>query len=205
MSSNPSGGNGASSSSSPLPRLGPTWRSSNSQGGKGFQPPPAVSSDPTSSRYSSSGSHDGTVSPNRNSFSALVDDEDSSNKPPERSNSGGFSSRSEGLRTAAPAGGSGGAYRSSSMGGGGGRSLAELASRVGSRSRSQGSSYDDSNRSNNPEEYKKIIRFTREKLLSLRPRPKGFIPSALKHLEGNLILSDEPQDPGRFYFCFVVN
>lgn len=45
----------------------------------------------------------------------------------------------------------------------------------------------------------KVIRYTREKLLSLRPRPRGAdegLPDVLKHLEGNVIISSEPQDPG---------
>ena len=44
----------------------------------------------------------------------------------------------------------------------------------------------------------KIIRFTREKLLSLRPRPTGAVglPDVLKHLEGSVVVASEPQDPG---------
>ncbi|KAL7495872.1 hypothetical protein ACHAWT_004205 [Skeletonema menzelii] len=43
----------------------------------------------------------------------------------------------------------------------------------------------------------KIIRFTREKLLSLRPRPTGDVglPDVLKHLEGSVVVASEPQDP----------
>ncbi|KAK1736422.1 hypothetical protein QTG54_013022 [Skeletonema marinoi] len=43
----------------------------------------------------------------------------------------------------------------------------------------------------------KIIRFTREKLLSLRPRHTGDVglPDVLKHMEGTVVISSEPQDP----------
>ena len=55
----------------------------------------------------------------------------------------------------------------------------------------------------------KIIRFTREKLLSLRPRPTGDVglPDVLKHLEGSVVVASEPQDPGMFIvwinMCFA--
>lgn len=62
----------------------------------------------------------------------------------------------------------------------------------------------------------KIIRFTREKLLSLRPRPTGNVglPDVLKHLEGSVVITNEPQDPGMceielsvslFYMFVYVN
>jgi hypothetical protein len=45
----------------------------------------------------------------------------------------------------------------------------------------------------------KVIRFTREKLLSMRPPPKGSDegpPPQLKHLDGAVIISKTSQDPG---------
>lgn len=138
-----------------------------------------------------------------------------------KSSGGGFMSRSEGLRSAGAVGGS--SYISSraastgSKGGnggsGGGRSLAELASRVSTTSRNHGQSshqrggYDDSasnnrglgtSRANGMIEDKNIIRFTREKLLSMRPRPDGSstgLPDNLQHLEGLPLVSIEPLDP----------
>jgi hypothetical protein len=49
-----------------------------------------------------------------------------------------------------------------------------------------------------------VTRFTREKLLALRPRPEddGGPPEDLKHLDGNPILSAEPLDPGEYLFLW---
>lgn len=46
----------------------------------------------------------------------------------------------------------------------------------------------------------KVIRYTREKLLSLRPRPSGGdeLPEILRHLEGSVVVSVKAQDPGEF-------
>ena len=44
-------------------------------------------------------------------------------------------------------------------------------------------------------EESKTIRFTREKLLSMRPAPSAELPEVLRPLEGNAILSEEAQDP----------
>ena len=56
----------------------------------------------------------------------------------------------------------------------------------------------------------KVIRFTREKLLSLRPTGDEGLPDVLKHLEGSVVISSEPQDPGmlkecifQFYTCVL--
>ena len=51
----------------------------------------------------------------------------------------------------------------------------------------------------------KVIRYTREKLLSLRPVPKEDEgpPAILKHLEGSVVISKAPQDPGELAIvCF---
>ena len=186
------------SSPSSQPRLGPAWRSSSS-GGRGFQPPAEDTS-------------------NRNSFSLLDIDEDTPsssssitthNKPrvaapdsPKR-----FSSRSEGLRSA---GATGGAFQKK------GRSLADLASKFPTsggrdRERSTGHSHrhkeekGNSSSGNSSSGYlkdfvddKKVIRYTRERLLSMRPRVESDAvrPDVLKVLDGIGVLSDGPLDPG---------
>ena len=203
-----SSGTGTSSQ----PRLGPAWRSTH-QGGRGFQPPPAADSDsrePAQRRDS-----------NRNSFSVLgADDETSIGKATgegsafSRAKSVPFSSRSDGLRAS-------GASRTSSLGlgtksTGSGRSLADLAARQGTtRSHSgmggrRASAYDESGLSSNSRassmrnaiDEKKVIRHTREKLLSMRPRPGAdhSRPGNLeKILDGTPLLSEEPLDPGKFF------
>lgn len=59
---------------------------------------------------------------------------------------------------------------------------------------------------NEPSAYKlavdsaKVIRYTREKLLSMRPRPDlsaGFPPPHLAHVDAVALLSETPQDPGK--------
>ena len=47
-----------------------------------------------------------------------------------------------------------------------------------------------------------VIRYTREKLLSLRPVPKGGegLPDVLRALEGSVCVSDAAQDPGECFF-----
>lgn len=47
-----------------------------------------------------------------------------------------------------------------------------------------------------------MIRYTREKLLSLRPVPKGGegLPDVLRALEGSVCVSDAAQDPGECFF-----
>jgi hypothetical protein len=46
---------------------------------------------------------------------------------------------------------------------------------------------------------KSIVRYTREKLLSLRPSASegGELPAKLKHLEGVSVISDKTNDPGK--------
>ncbi|GFH61637.1 hypothetical protein CTEN210_18113 [Chaetoceros tenuissimus] len=175
------------SSPSSQPRLGPAWRSSSS-GGRGFQPPAEDSSNQ-----------------NRNSFSLLdMDEETPSSKPkvavpdsPKR-----FSSRSEGLRSA---GATGGAFQKK------GRSLADLASRFPSSGKDRERSTGHSNRSERDGHHKssssgylkdfvddkKVIRYTRERLLSMRPRVESDAvrPDVLKVLDGIGVLSDVPLDP----------
>ena len=59
----------------------------------------------------------------------------------------------------------------------------------------------------------KVIRYTREKMLSLRGRGDEGPPECLKELEGSVVISEEAQDPGEFlafrYFdldrCGLVN
>jgi len=187
----------ASGSPSSLPRLGPTW--SKGGGGRGFQPPPPAVTRSRSGSVGSSGSE--SRPPNLNKFSVLDDDDDVNceQRP--------ANSRSEALRTF---------HRSSSSGPKPtGRSLADLAARapptgvtrsssapfrgeegggVGGGGRFSGLSSGDGEGSN-----VKVIRFTREKLLSMRKAPGPNDPNppeVLKHIEGTSILSPEPQDPG---------
>ena len=163
--------------------LRPAWKG----GGKGFQPPPTVASerakkidDPRS---------------NMNAFAALDDDEEAaaaaSNHAIINNNT-----RSEALRGSGP----------TASGKPSGRSLSELAARAPgvpetqARAGGGGGRFErlrsDSNVSEGglkPEP--KVIRFTRERLLSMRPAPLSEPPQSLKELIGNSILSEEAQDP----------
>mmetsp|Transcript_24154 Transcript_24154/g.59130 ORF Transcript_24154/g.59130 Transcript_24154/m.59130 type:complete len:680 (+) Transcript_24154:106-2145(+) len=194
--------------------LRPAWsKGAGGGGGRGFQPPPTVSADRSDQPRSSSwGSQERRDS---NKFSALQDEDDekAGSTQREERNSGG--SRGEAFRTSFS--------RSSSGPKPSGRSLADLAAQVpenspaGRRhisnyeSRSSGGSGRFSGlRSGdhaNPgaavsmDSYKpdpKVIRYTREKLLSMRP-PSQFgdqsLPVNLRHLEGSAVLSKAPQDP----------
>lgn len=172
---------------SAVPRLGPAWRGK----GSGFQPPPAV---PDAERRPPAGTthavpagnnhHGGTRErSNSNPFSALDDEEE-----------GRFSH----LRSAAGGSVTAAAYvRSSSTGvvaPSKPRSLADLAASVPRRgSASAGVA--------GTAESEKVIRYTREKLLSLRPRPVekegGELPEILRHLEGSVVVSHVAQDPGK--------
>lgn len=165
--------------------LRPTWsRSSGSQGGRGFQPPPAVPAE-RRSRSGSQGSS-GSAGDQRpsNKFAALDDDEDENPKaarpPPFRSGSFGADRKS-------PSGPKG-------------RSLADLAATVPDATIGRPGSYRSSRSDSFSEPSAKVTRFTREKLLALRPRPDpdAPYPDSLKHLEGNPILSATPLDPGEF-------
>mmetsp|Transcript_9381 Transcript_9381/g.17885 ORF Transcript_9381/g.17885 Transcript_9381/m.17885 type:complete len:1095 (+) Transcript_9381:153-3437(+) len=163
--------------------LRPAWR--NSSGGKGFQPPPSVNSGKGRSSSIGSSTEGSEKSEGRiyNKFSALDDDDDFEvvGGPPAKS-------RLEGLRQ-------GLAVRSASSGtkpGGSGRSLADLAATVPEKAPTS-----SSNRFARDEN---VIRFTREKLLSMRPQPKGEVPEVLRELEGTVVLADKAQDP----VCFDV-
>ena len=155
--------------------LRPAWR--NASGGRGFQPPPTVNSE--RGRSASIGSEGSDKSQGRvyNKFSALDDEDDwdvvGSHQP---------KSRLEGLRQ-------GLAVRSASTGtkpGGSGRSLADLAATVPDKQSSTSSRFArDEN----------VIRFTRERLLSMRPQPKKEMPECLSHLEGTVVLAESAQDP----------
>ncbi len=134
---------------------------------------------------------------------------------------GGFSTRT--MSSSKESGESSGPRR------GGGRSLADLASRFpssgtgglnGRRSSSHHSShgggFDDtegrpgamgigSSRMRDFVDDKKTIRFTREKLLSMRPRPdpNATHPASLHCIEGLPLLSKEPLDPGTYHMVLL--
>jgi hypothetical protein len=203
-------------SSSGSSSLRPAWhKGAGGGGGRGFQPPPTVSSDRgDKARSSSWGSQERR---DANKFSALEDDDDVSSgngKSDERSSG---NSRSEAFRTSFGRGSSSATKPS-------GRSLADLAARVpegaptgrrqttnyeargsGSTGRFTGSRSGDqggSGSGGSVDAYKpdpKVIRYTREKLLSMRsPSHLGDqgLPSSLSHLEGSNIISKTSQDPG---------
>ena len=162
--------------------LRPAWR--NQSGGRGFQPPPTVNSGKGRSSSIGSSTEGSEKSEGRiyNKFSALDDDDDFEVV------GGGPKSRLEGLRQ-------GLAVRSASTGtkpGGSGRSLSDLAATVPEKAASS-----TSNRFARDEN---VIRFTREKLLSMRPQPKGEVPEVLRELEGTVVLAENAQDP----VCFDV-
>ena len=178
------------SGSSSLPRLGPTW----SQGGRGFQPPPPVPAERARTRSSSTGSTGSETKPNINKFSVLDDDDDV--VVPGNGEKRPSNSRSEALRS----------FQRTSSGGPKptGRSLADLAARTPVPSR-LGSTAEGGGRvsgggdSSKDKSSAKVIRFTRERLLSMRPSPKPDAespPPFLKQFEGSVILAMEAQDPG---------
>lgn len=82
--------------------------------------------------------------------------------------------------------------RSSSHGQG--RSLADLAASVPRRNTVVASSTHGGEGSGG----EKVIRYTREKLLSLRPRPGEELPECLRGMEGSVVISSVAQDPGEF-------
>lgn len=217
--------------------LRPAWK-----GGRGFQPPPTVTSDGPTSRGRSSS----IASRDSNKFSALGDDDDdfisvsgkksrdrdrhSNNNNHNNNDAPKVNSRGEAFRSSYGGGGGGG--RNSK----GGRSLADLVSKVpegiprsastgypteeraaprGGRRYSTGDPTTDDarpQRSNEPSAYKqavdaaKVICYTREKLLALRPRPAmdlGSPPPHLKHVEAPALFSELPQDPGKH--CSILS
>jgi len=226
-----------SSNSNALPRLGPAWRS------RGFQPPPAVPSDPRDesyqnklnrSRSGSSGSLGEKGSSgggsNSNSFSAFLSlegsDEDNgangygggrngnedAGAGSRIGSSGGFKSRSDAFMGSGSrsTGGFGPSRNSSNSSSGAfkstGRSLADLAARTpsGGASRTHSGGYRSSGDGGgfsrerpNDDADKKIIRYTRERLLSMRPQPRDpdNIPSHLKYLQATSIVAKSAQEP----------
>ena len=174
--------------------LRPAWKG----GGKGFQPPPTVASEQRAKKADDPRS-------NMNAFAALDDDEEAvaaavSNHAAVNNNNNNNNSRSEALRGSGP----------TASGKPSGRSLSELAARAPgvpeSQARAGGGSggvggrferlRSDSNVSEGglkPEA--KVIRYTRERLLSMRPSPLSEPPQCLSELIGNSILSEEAQDP----------
>lgn len=181
--------------------LRPGW-SKGTNGGRGFQPPPAVPDRGDKGRSGSWGSQERSSS---NKFAALDDDDDgfipvasgkSEDKPSGNSRSEAFRSSFTGRQ-------------SSTSNKPPGRSLADLAARApeppgvpaprrsggrftGHRATSEGNGTD----------YKpdpKIVRYTREKLLSMRVVPKDDeLPELLKDSIGAPVLVDAVQDPGKF-------
>ena len=194
--------------------LRPGWyKGAGGGGGRGFQPPPTVTSERgDKSRSSSWGSQERKDS---NKFSALQDEEDAgvvgSGKGDDKPSG---NSRSEAFRTSFSRSASTGEKRA------GGRSLADLAARVpdsAATGRRHSSNYDGAGRgggsrfsslrtgesSGSIDSYKpdpKVIRYTREKLLSMRPSPRGpdpGPPTEMTHLDGAVVVSQTCQDPGK--------
>jgi len=182
--------------------LRPAWHKGSS-GGRGFQPPPTVSERGDKARSGSWGSQERS---NSNKFAALDDDDDV--VPPNGKMDDKPNSRSEAFRSSFG--------RSQSTGNKPpGRSLADLAARVPepaagpgrrsfeTRAATGGTGRFQNYRSNSEgvvgENYKpdpKVIRYTREKLLSMRPVPQDEgLPELLKEVDGLAILSKTPQDP----------
>lgn len=217
MSSSSNAASSAGSSS-----LRPAWHKGN-QGGRGFQPPPSVDSRTRSTSLGSDPKRD------VNKFSALEDDDNEFVPVTVRSNSVSKNTEDTANKQQPPAPNSRSeAFRSSFRPPGGGRTLADLAARVPEapglpRSHSTGYAATTNNsgrfsglRSSDPnaaaaaaaagggsiaeKAEAKIIRYTREKLLSMRPPPKPDAepPAELKGIEGSVILSKAPLDPGKY-------
>jgi GYF domain len=205
-------------SSSSSNSLRPAWNRGNS---KGFHPPPQVEQQQqqTQQQRNQSSTKGEEKQRDYNKFSALNDDDDnvalhtsapSDSKAAAAAASSAASgvtssettnSRSEGLRPRASS-------FVSNKTGGGGRSLADLAARAPERTSSRFSNVRSAEPSGGagPVDQKPVqstpvmddtvIRFTRERLLSLRPPPREIAREALKvELEGSMILSETAQDP----------
>lgn len=180
------------SSSSPKqqPRLAPGWGGRSGSGT--FQPPPVPNpkSDGRFSSLSSSSPRNSTTgrisARNSNSFS-MLDDEDPPQPP----------SLSNGTTTTSPA-----PRRVWGSSSGKGRTLSDLAASkapsTASTSSSSGKSNSHSSQiSSSIVDDKPIIRYTRERLLSMR-RPvddESVIPSCLEHLVGLPVLVERCQEP----------
>ena len=204
-----------SANSSGSSSLRPGWyKGAGGGGGRGFQPPPTVAADRVDKARS--GSWGSQERRDHNKFSALQDDDDivapGNGKGGDEQPSG--NSRSEAFRTSFSRSASTGERR------GGGRSLADLAARVPDTAvtgRRHSANYDGTGRATGSrfsslrsgesgstiDNYKpdpKVVRYTREKLLSMRPSPRGpdpGPPSDIAHLDGAVILSQTCQDPGK--------
>eukprot|EP00571_Detonula_confervacea_P010765 CAMPEP_0172297246 /NCGR_PEP_ID=MMETSP1058-20130122/343_1 /TAXON_ID=83371 /ORGANISM="Detonula confervacea, Strain CCMP 353" /LENGTH=954 /DNA_ID=CAMNT_0013006375 /DNA_START=61 /DNA_END=2922 /DNA_ORIENTATION=- len=180
-----------------MPRLGPAWRSSGPGAGRGFQPPPAVPDAEKESRErSGSGASGGSGSYPRASSTGAK--------------SGGRSLAD--LLNRGGGAGAGGAsptpphhrandHRSSDH-----RSTPRSASTGIARTRSgsgEGLGHDSrgGDRASNDDlpvdsgPTKVVIRYTREKILSLRGRGDDPIPDSVKELEGSVVVSKAAQDP----------
>jgi hypothetical protein len=195
--------------------LRPGWFKG-SGSGKGFQPPP-MATDRGDKGHSASVSSSEDDRRDSNKFAALLEDDDvmvgngGESSPTSKPST---NSRSEAFRS--------GFNRSSSTGAKPtGRSLADLAAKVPEMASAgrRHSSFGEGGRSGSGrfstlrgsdagvvasgsiEAYKpdpKVIRYTREKLLSLRTAPKGpdpGPPEVLKPLDGSTIVSPTVQDP----------
>lgn len=187
--------------------LRPGWSKGNS-GGRGFQPPPTVADRGEKARSGSWGSQERGSA---NKFAALDDDDDgfipvavgkTDDKP-----SG--TSRSEAFRSSFGRQSSTGSKPS-------GRSLADLAARVpepppvaavARRTGARFPGYRSTSEGGNGVDVKpdtKVIRYTREKLLSMRVVPKdNEIPDLLHEMIGSAVISDTAQDPGENFFGLI--
>lgn len=208
-------------SSSNSASLRPGWHKGSS-GGRGFQPPPTVSERGDKSRSGSWGSQERSSSSNK---FAVLDDEDADLIGGGKEDKMSGNSRSEAFRSSFGRSASTGTKPA-------GRSLADLAARVpesaaGGRrhsafeGRPSGTGRFSHLRAAGetgagppgvaaPDPYKpdpKVIRFTRERLLSMRPPPIGDIelPPDLKLVEGAPIISTLPQDPGELLYDSDLN
>jgi hypothetical protein len=196
--------------------LRPAWNRGNS---KGFHPPPQVEQQQTQQQRNQSSTKGEEKQRDYNKFSALNDDDDnvalhtsapsdskaaaaaSSAPSGATSSSETTNSRSEGLRPRSSS------FVSNKIGGGG-RSLADLAARAPERTSSRFSNVrsaepsggtgtmDQKSLQSTPVMDDTVIRFTRERLLSLRPQPREVARATLQvELEGSMILSETAQDP----------
>ena len=177
------------------PRLGPAWRGK----GTGFQPPPAVPDKrPSSSEGRNRSGSNASGGERRNPFSALEEDEGGNSGTP---------SESGGRFSALSSRGGGGYHRSASSGQGKPRSLADLAAAAPPRRNTLHSNFAGGGGGGGSfADNEKVIRYTREKLLSLRPRPKEGegLPDCLKGMEGSVVVSTVAQDPGEFCCCLFL-
>jgi hypothetical protein len=181
--------------------LRPAWHRGN-QSGRGFQPPPTVASERTRSQSIGSEPQDSVPNSSFNKFAALDDDEELAADASNFKNEEGprENSRSEALRTG-PSGRTPSIGSSSKVSG---RSLADLAARAPDKPRSSSRGPETSTAPIADEPViaakAKVVRFTRERLLSMRPSPLSAPPPHMKGIEGTVILSLEPQEP----VCFLT-